>query len=406
MARYTQLQNMSLRGRRVFVRVDFNVPLKKNGDHYEVVDETRILGALPTIQYITEAGGRCILASHLGRPKGGPEAKYSLEPVAKVLSQKLGQDVILTDSCIGDGARGLSRQMRDGDVLLLENLRFEPGEESNASELCQKLQELCDCYVSDAFGTLHRAHASTHGLAKLFEFKDRGMGLLVQKELAYLEPLKDRPQKPFVLVMGGAKVSDKIGILEHFLDKVSTVIIGGAMAYAFLRAKGYEVGKSFCQDEQVNLAARLLKSAAARDIQMVLPVDHVVASSMDDEAGAQVTESESVPDDKMALDIGPRTVEKYAAALEGAETIFWNGPMGVFEKPAFAKGTFEMARHIAQSKAKKLAGGGDVAAAIAASGREEEFDFISTGGGATLEYLEGKPLPGLRILDQDNRLGI
>ncbi len=405
MARYTHLQDMNLKSRRVFVRVDFNVPLRSTESGLEVADDTRIEGALPTIRHIIEAGGKCILGSHLGRPKAKPETKYSLEPVGKALSQKLGKDVILTDRCIGDGARGLSRQMKDGDVLLLENLRFEPGEEANASDFAQKLQELCECYVSDAFGTLHRAHASTAGLARLFQGPDRGMGLLVQKELQYLEPLRDHPSQPFVLVMGGAKVSDKIGILEHFLPKVNTVIVGGAMAYAFLRAKGVEVGKSYCQDEQVNLAARLMKSAAARNIQLLLPVDHVVAKSMDDNTG-RTTNNEQVPDDMMALDIGPRTVELYGKAFETAETIFWNGPMGVFEKPAFAKGTFDIAKRISLSKARKLAGGGDSAAAISEAGCEPQFDFISTGGGATLEYLEGKGLPGLKALDLDNRLGI
>jgi phosphoglycerate kinase len=406
MPRYTRLQDMSLKGRRVFVRVDLNVPLKREGDHLEVVDATRIDGALPTIQFIMEAGGKVILASHLGRPKAKPEPKYSLEPVGRVLSQKLGKDVILTDSCIGDGARGLSRQLRDGAVLLLENLRFEPGEEANSPDFCQKLQDLCECYVSDAFGTLHRAHASTAGLARLFEGKDRGMGLLVQKELEYLQPLRDDPAKPFVLVMGGAKVSDKIGVLEHFLPKVNTVAIGGAMAYAFLKAKGFEVGDSFCKDEEVNFAARVLRNAHARNVEILLPVDHIIARNMDDVDGARATNAEAIPEGFMGLDIGPRTVEKFAQAFETAETIFWNGPMGVFEKPAFAKGTFELARHIGRSKARKLAGGGDVAAAIAASGCESQFDFISTGGGATLEFLEGKGLPGLKVLDLDNRLGI
>ena len=411
MSRYTRLQDMALKNRRVFVRVDFNVPLKKaeavdGVGGWEVADATRIEGALPTIQFIMEMGGKCILASHLGRPKGKPEPKYSLEPVARVLSQRLGKDVILTDSCVGDGARGLSRQMKDGDVLLLENLRFEPGEEGNAPELCQKLQDLADCYVSDAFGTLHRAHASTAGLARLYEGKDRGMGLLVQKELEYLEPLKDHPQKPFVLVMGGAKVSDKIGVLEQFLPKVNTVIIGGAMAYAFLKSQGFPVGTSFCRDEEVNLATRVLKNAHARNVEILLPVDHVISKSMDDSVGIRTTQGPEIPDGFMGLDIGPRSVEKFSKAFETAETIFWNGPMGVFENPVFAKGTFELARQISRSKAKKLAGGGDVAAAIAASGCEGQFDFISTGGGATLEYLEGKGLPGLKILDLDNRLGI
>ncbi len=401
MRRLIPLQEMDLKGKRVFLRVDFNVPLKQNGDVWEVTDATRITAALPTIKAIMGSGGRCILASHLGRPKGKPNPKYSLEPVAKRLSELLEKDVILTDDCMGDGARGLSHQLHNGEVMLLENLRFHPGEEDNTAEFAGRLLELCDVYITDAFGALHRAHASTSALPK--QMNHRGVGLLVQKELEYLEPLRSNPNRPFVLVMGGAKVSDKIGVLDRFMGKVDRIIIGGAMAYAFLRAMGHEVGKSFCQDEQVSLAGRILKSAHARNVEVVLPVDHVVTTSLTNTVGVSTTDEVGIPKDRMAVDIGPKSIEKFGKALEGAETIFWNGPMGVFEEPAFATGTFEMARRIAACSALKLAGGGDSAAAIEAAGCQNQFDFISTGGGATLEYLEGKELPGLKAVETQVR---
>ncbi len=402
MKTYRTIKDFDLKGRRVFVRVDFNVPLKQGSDgNYHVVDAARIEGALPTIRYIMEQGGKCILASHLGRPDGKPSKKYSLEPVALKLSELLQKDVVLTEDCCGDGPRGLSVQMRPQDVMLLENLRFNPGEEENSTEFANRLLELCDVYISDAFGTLHRAHASTSALPKLVN--DRGIGFLVEKELHYLEPLRDNPARPFVLVTGGSKVSDKIGILEHFIDKVDTVLIGGAMAYAFLKAQGKNVGKSLCEESQVKVAAKLLKMVEPRKVKIFLPVDHLVARSLADTSSAKVTSGADIPDDMMGVDLGPRTLLAYGSQLTNAETIFWNGPMGVFETPAFANGTFEMARMIAQSKAKKLVGGGDSAAAIAEAGCENQFDFISTGGGATLEYLEGKELPGLKALEVSAR---
>lgn len=397
MKRLIPIQEMDFKGKRVFLRVDFNVPLKEVGGEWVVSDPARIEGALPTIRYIISQGGRVILASHLGRPKGQANPKYSLEPVGKALSALLQKDVILTDDCIGDGARGLSQRLRNGDVLLLENLRFHEAEEANSPEFAAKLMENTDVYVSDAFGSLHRAHASTSALPKLAQ--ERGIGLLVQKELEYLEPLRKEPNRPFVLIMGGAKVSDKIGLLEQFMPKVDRIIIGGAMAYAFLKSMGVEVGKSFCQDDQVRLATRILKSAEARDVQVVLPIDHVVSTDMKNTSAASTTEGQEIPPDRMALDIGPKSIEKFGQALEGAKTIFWNGPMGVFEEPAFAEGTFALARLIAASPALKLAGGGDSASAIEKAGCVAQFDFISTGGGATLEYLEGKQLPGLQAVE-------
>ncbi len=394
---YPKVSGLGLKNKRVFIRVDFNVPLKLVGDVYEIVDPRRIEEAMPTIRYVLEQGGKVILGAHLGRPKGKANPKYSLEPVGSYLSRVLGKDVLLTEDCVGDAPRGLSHQMRMGDVMLLENLRFHAGEEENSLDFANRLAELCDIYVNDAFGALHRAHASTEGLAKII--KQRAIGLLVEKELKFLEPLKDSPKRPFVLIMGGSKVSDKMGVLEHFLPKVDTVIIGGAMAYAFLNARGFNVGKSLCEHKQVQLANKILKGAEARNVKVLLPEDHVVAQSINDIEKVSITQGVDIPDDKLGLDIGPKTIAKIAEVIETAETIFWNGPMGVFEQPAFAKGTFEVANLIAQSKAIKIIGGGDSAAAIAQAGLEASFDFISTGGGATLEFLEGKTLPGLKVLE-------
>jgi len=392
-----KIQDLELKGKRVFVRVDFNVPLKHNGKEWIVSDPKRIEGALETIRHVIASEGKCILASHLGRPKGKREGKYSLEPVGAKLSELLGKDVILTDDCIGDGAKSLSLRMRNGDILLLENLRFHEGEEENSPDFVAKLLELTDVYVNDAFGTMHRAHASTVGLPKMVQ--ERGAGLLVQKELQYLSALRDKPERPFMLIMGGAKVSDKMGILELFLPKVDKVFIGGAMAYAFLKAQGHEIGKSLCDEKQEQLASKILKSADARKVKVILPVDHVVSRSIQDVQGKRITESVDIEKDFLGVDIGPKTLELFQQEIQGAKTIFWNGPMGVFEQPEFSKGTFELARIIAGTSALKLAGGGDSAAAITQSGSENQFNFISTGGGATLEYLEGKEFAGLKVLE-------
>lgn len=390
--RYPLLQDIPVKGARVFVRVDFNVPLK-GGD---VVDPKRIEAALPTVEWLRERGARIILASHLGRPDGRANPKFSMEPVGKCLTELLDQDIVLADDCIGDGARSLSQQLREGQILLLENLRFHAGEEKNAPEFVDQLAQLCDVYVSDAFGTLHRAHASTTGLAA--QVSQRGIGLLVQRELEFLQPLRDNPPRPFMLVMGGAKVSDKIALVEHFLDKIDVLVIGGAMAYAFLKARGVAIGNSLCDEKQVALADRILGSIEARMVQLILPVDHIIAESIT--AGqTQTTHDHRIHAGMAAFDIGPKTLSLIERSLSDVETVFWNGPVGVFENPLFSRGTFALAKIIADSKAKKLAGGGDVAAAIGESGCESRFDFISTGGGATLEYLEGKRLPGLSVLE-------
>lgn len=397
MKNYPKVQDLELKGKRVFVRVDFNVPLKESGGEYIVADDTRIRGALQTIQYVVEKEGKCILASHLGRPDGQVKKKYSLEPVGKRLSELLNRDVILSEDCVGDGPRALSQQMRPGEILLLENLRFHAGEEENSPEFVHQLHQICDIYVSDAFGTLHRAHASTAGLPKAVT--EKAAGFLVQKELEYLEPLREAPERPLVLIMGGSKVSDKIGVLEFFLPKVDHILIGGAMAYAFLKAQGKKVGSSLCDDKQVTIATKLLKGAEVRNVKLQLPVDHVIAKRIDDPASSKVCEGVDIPDGFMGVDIGPKTIAAYGECFNNAKTVFWNGPMGVFEVPAFSKGTFALAEKIAASSARKLVGGGDSAAAVAQSGLESKFDFISTGGGATLEYLEGKEMPGLKALE-------
>jgi len=401
MSSYRNIQDLDLKNKRVFVRVDYNVPLSNGADGISIVSNaTRIEGSLPTIKYILENKGKCILASHLGRPRGHRLPKYSLEPVGQKLSELISKDIILSEDCIGDGPRRLSQQMHQGDILLLENVRFHQGEGENSPEFAHRLEELCDVYVNDAFGTLHRAHASTSALPKLME--DRAIGFLVQKELQYLEPLRENPKRPFTLIMGGAKVSDKIRVMEHFLDKADNIIIGGAMAYAFLKAQGKEIGRSLCDDEQVRIAAKLLRSIDARNVKIYLPVDHITATSIED-TETSTTDGPDMSPNKLGADIGPKTLETFKAPIQTAETIFWNGPMGVFEKEQFANGTFELAKLIANSKAQKLAGGGDVIAAISKAGCQDKFDFISTGGGATLEYLEGKKLPGLQALELPTR---
>jgi phosphoglycerate kinase len=392
-----KIQDLELRGKRVFVRVDFNVPLKHDGKNWVVTDSKRIEGALETIRHVIAFDGKCILASHLGRPHGKKDLKYSLEPVGAKLSELLQKDVVLTDDCIGDGAKSLSQRMRNGDVLLLENLRFHEGEEENSPDFVAKLMELTDIYVNDAFGTMHRAHASTVGLPKMVA--QRAAGFLVQKELKYLSDLRDNPGRPFALIMGGAKVSDKMGILEQFLPKVDKVFVGGAMAYAFLKAQGHEIGRSLCDEKQMQLASKILRISDARKVKVFLPVDHVATSAISDVKGKVITDGVDIPKNLLGVDVGPKTLELFQKELSEMKTIFWNGPMGVFEEPAFSKGTFELSKIIAGTQALKLAGGGDSASAISQSGCEDQFDFISTGGGATLEFLEGRDFAGLKALE-------
>jgi phosphoglycerate kinase len=387
------LKDIDVRGKRVFCRVDFNVPLDAAGN---VTDDTRITAALPTIRHIIEQGGRLILASHLGRPKDGPDPKYSLAPAATCLSSHLGRPVIMAPDCVGAEVESLVAALHDGEVLLLENVRFHKGETKNDPALAQQMAKLADLYVNDAFGTAHRAHASTEGVARLLH--PAVAGFLMERELQYLGQALASPDHPFVAVLGGAKVSDKIAVIENLLDKVDTLIIGGGMAYTFLRAQGRPVGKSLVEAERIGLAGELLAKAEQRGVAVMLPMDHVVAREFKADAEHKICSDADFPADWMALDIGPETCSAYNRVLRDARMVIWNGPMGVFEFDAFATGTMAVARTLAESRARTIIGGGDSVAAVKKAGVESQMTHISTGGGASLEFLEGKELPGVVAL--------
>ncbi len=386
------LRDIDVSGKRVLVRVDFNVPLDQEGN---VADDTRIKAALPTIKYLTDNGAKVILASHLGRPKGKVDDRYRLNPVAEKLQQLLGNEVAKVDDCVGDEPSRAIEKMQPGDVLLLENVRFYPEEEKNDPGFAARLAKLADVYVNDAFGAAHRAHASTEGVARIIP----GVaGFLMERELEMLGRAVFNPERPFVAILGGAKVSDKIGVIGNLLEKVDTLIIGGGMANTFLRAKGYEVGKSLLESDKVDLAAELMEKAAAKGIQMLLPVDLVVALAADPDAEQKAVPADRIPEDWMALDIGPESIDLFGGAIRKAKTVIWNGPMGVFEMAPFAKGTFEVARALADSGAVTVVGGGDSVSAVKKAGLADKVSHISTGGGASLEFLEGKVLPGVAAL--------
>ncbi len=385
--------DLDLKGKKVFCRVDFNVPLDENR---AVSDDTRIVAALPTIRHILSQGGRLILASHLGRPKGQVNAKYSLAPVAPYLAKLLGQPVVMAPDCTGPEVKSLIDRLGDGEVVLLENVRFHAGEEKNDPEFASQLAELADLYVNDAFGTAHRAHASTEGVARILT--PAAAGFLMEKELRYLGQALANPDRPFVAILGGAKVSDKITVIKNLLNKVDTLLIGGGMAYTFLKAKGIAVGNSLVEEDRLALASELMDEAGKRGIAFLLPEDHILASEFKSDAVATTSEGASIPDGMMALDIGPKTVASYAGALNTAKTVVWNGPMGVFEFDAFSTGTMAVAEALAQSDALSIIGGGDSVAAVNKSGLEDRMSHISTGGGASLEFLEGKSLPGVVAL--------
>ncbi len=385
------LQDVDVGGRTVFVRVDFNVPLEGT----RVTDDTRIRAAIPTIQQIQERGGRVVLASHLGRPKGKKKPEFSLEPAAARLAELLRLEVLLADDCIGDGAKKVVTDLRDNQVAMLENLRFHPEEEADDEGFARELAKLGEVYVNDAFGSSHRAHASVHALPKLMP--QRAAGLLVQKEVAALERLRTSAEHPYVAVLGGAKVSDKIDVIEALLERVDELLIGGAMANTFLAAQGLQLGKSRIEEDKLPLARTLLQKARERSIQLLLPVDVVVAEATSATAG-KATDVNAIGAAEMALDIGPRTVKSYGERLRRAKSVFWNGPMGLFENPAFAEGSFGVARAMADCTGFTVVGGGDSVAAVEAAKLADRYTHVSTGGGASLELLEGKKLPGVEVL--------
>jgi phosphoglycerate kinase len=388
------ISELDIQSRRVFIRVDFNVPLTPARG---VADATRITEALPTIRLAIEKGARIILASHLGRPKGKPNPEYSLLPVAAHLAEVLGKEVVLTDEPVGDGAKKVVTDLRDGDVAMLENIRFHPGEEANDESFSRALASYADVYVNDAFGTAHRAHASTVGMVKFVSAK--GMGLLMEREVKFLSRLLGEVERPFIAIIGGAKVSDKIAVLENLLDRVNALYIGGAMANTFLKAKGGQLGRSLLEDDKLALARSFLKKAEERSVQVVLPRD-VVAAAGTKAASGKVVSAMNVPEDLAALDIGPETVKAFTDGVSRARTIFWNGPMGVFESEPFAAGTVAVAKAIANNPgALSVVGGGDSVAAVHRAGVGDKITHISTGGGASLELLEGKKLPGLAALE-------
>jgi phosphoglycerate kinase len=385
------IAQLDLAGRRVFVRADLNAPL----DHGAVSDDTRLRAVVPTIQHALKAGASVVLASHLGRPKGKVVAEFSLRPIAERLHSLLAQPVELAPDCVGPATLEKARVLAPGQVLLLENLRFHPEEEANDDGFARALAELAECYVDDAFAAAHRAHASIAAITK--HLQPAAAGLLMQQELSALGRILESPQRPLVAILGGAKVSDKLTLVEHLLEKVDALLIGGGMAFTFLRALGHAVGRSLVEADQIETARHTLDAARRRGVALVLPVDAVVADGLDSAQGRTVGIRE-IPTGQMGLDIGPRTVERFTAALGDARTIVWNGPMGVFEKPAFAAGTLALARAVAKSSAFTVIGGGDTVAAVTQAGVADQIGYISTAGGAFLEFLEGRKLPGVEAL--------
>jgi len=389
------IRDLELKGKRVFVRVDFNVPMNEAG---EITDDTRVRASLPTIQWALERGARLVLASHFGRPKGKPNPKMSLRPVAARLSQLLSKPVGFAPDCIGPEVEKLVNGLKDGEVLLLENLRFHAEEEKNDPEFSRSLAALAQLYVNDAFGSAHRAHASTAGITKFLS--PAAAGMLMERELEYLGKAVGNPERPYTAIIGGAKVSGKIDLIEALMRYADSVLIGGAMAYTFLKAQGVPVGRSMVEEDKVDLAKGLLDFAERRTIKLLLPKDHVVADKVDAAAATEVVNGRAIPAEKIGVDIGPATIAEYTHDIATAKTIVWNGPMGVFEIDPFAAGTLAIAHAVANSSAVSIVGGGDSVAAVAKAGVEAKINHISTGGGATLEFLSGMQLPGVEALTE------
>lgn len=389
------IEDIDVKGKRVLVRVDFNVPLKEN----VITDENRIMGALPTIKYLMDQGAKVILCSHLGKPKADNLEKYTLAPVAKRLSEILGKEVVFPAEVevVGEKAKAAVAAMKDGDVVLLENTRYRAEETKNGEAFSKDLASLADIFVNDAFGTAHRAHSSTVGVTDFVETSV--CGYLIQKELKFLGEAVDSPERPFCAILGGAKVSDKIKVIENLLTKVDSLIIGGGMAYTFLKAQGYTIGKSLVEEDKLDYALKMIEDAKAKGVELLLPVDHIVAAEFSNESEPVVTEGLDIPEGFMGLDIGPKTAAKYAEVASKSKTIIWNGPMGVFEFSNFAAGTIAVAKALADSDATTVIGGGDSAAAVNTLGFGDKMTHISTGGGASLEFLEGLALPGIEALN-------
>ncbi len=388
------IEDIEVAGKKVLVRCDFNVPLDKE---LNITDETRINGALPTIKYLADNGAKVILCSHLGRPKNGPEEKFSLKPVAARLSEKLGKPVAMAKDVIGEDAQAKVDALKNGDVMLLENVRFHKEEEKNDPEFAKKLASFAEIYVNDAFGTAHRAHASTEGVSHYLS--PSVCGYLIKKEISIMGEALENPQRPFVAILGGAKVSDKIGVINNLLDKVDTLIVGGGMAYTFFKALGSEIGTSLCEDDKLEVAKEILAKAKEKKVNFLLPVDNVIGKEYKEDTPFMTIYSDSIPDGWMGLDIGKKTQELFYKSIIGAKTVVWNGPMGVSEWENFAAGTTAVAQAVADSGAISIIGGGDSAAAVEKLGFGDKMTHISTGGGASLEFLQGLELPGIACLD-------
>ena len=386
------IDELNIKGKKVFIRVDFNVPFD---DNLRITDDSRIRSTVPTINYAIDEGAKVILASHLGRPKGKPDPRFSLAPVAKRLQRLLDKDVVFAPDCIGPQVESLISKMKDGDVILLENLRYHAEEEKNDQDFAKNLSKLADFFVNDAFGAAHRAHASTVGIAK---FLPSAAGFLMKKEIEYLKGVVENPIRPFVAILGGAKVSGKIGVLEHLEDKVDKVVVGGGMAFTFIKAMGYEVGDSLVEADMLETAQRIRKKLKTAGIKFYLPVDCVISQTLEPGAETKIVPTMEIPKGWKALDIGPATVKLFSEVLENAKTILWNGPMGVFEIDAFSRGTFSIAHSVADAYALTIVGGGDTDLAVHRAGVTNALSFISTGGGASLQLLEGKELPGIAAL--------